>query len=985
MWRTEPTDEGEDLVYDGMEAGIAPSPHKGTANIQNANISTEQGEVLASFGRIAQQQAAISNGTLTPDGATLFNAPANLKAGQWISVSASTVTDIGVTTSPTTAAIEYLIVGGGAGGGSAFQSGGAGGGGAGEYVAGTTTLAVGSFAVAVGTGGNGGTGLATGGSGTSSSVATIDTAVGGGGGGLGVDNVSPATALNGLGGASGGGGGGGGTGYQGTGGTATAGNNGGAGFESATIGLRAGGGGGGSSAVGANAASGVGGNGGAGTANDITGTSVTYAAGGGGGSVGTSGQGGSSDAGGDGGNNAIGANATTPGSGGGGASSNSASYAGGDGADGAVIISYDTNAAVATGGTITIAGGKTIHTFTTADTFTVISIAKTNLYYVSYAVGGKIKLSAKYDPYCANALTHGITGSITFSTVATPGAALAKATERFGTATSNEYRYYVLDNSGYVWVWDTNVFDTNSTGWMLPDPNNYSTFAFTGMNILNGWLFCLNNAQIYAKPTVNLGSLFLPASNMVLVNPFPTHINYAHVGNQGKLHYTDLNYIGEIFPTTSLLTSLANVQSYGQYTAVTTSGTVTSLVNGSLPYTQTASGTTARIPAVFFTDVYGTAPTNLIGGTVYWIEYSYGLDTFGVYAASTGGSVIDIATGAAGNQYFNTFGVFGAAGVNGASSTVQFTQQRVNLPAYEVAQSMVEVGNTIIIGGKSNVLYPWNQIDATPSDFIVLPENDVKTMLNVNNMVYVFAGYKGNIYITNGSIASLALEVPDYAAGVPGTPNSYIEPYFTWFDSMYLRGRVYFSILDQTAAKAGNCGGVWSFIPTGNMSTTDAGLSLRLENQNSYGDYDGCARILIANQEQNAIAPQYWSWWQDSYTTGLSTFGIDTTAATPVTTFVIETDLMPTGTLLSKDTFTQLEYKLSTNALSGDTVQLYYRLNSTDAWASCGTANIESTAPTSGYYDMQFQKTQWLQFRAVCSTPGTTTSSFTRLAQIRLR
>jgi hypothetical protein len=537
-------------------------------------------------------------------------------------------------------------------------------------------------------------------------------------------------------------------------------------------------------------------------------------------------------------------------------------------------------------------------------------------------------------------------------------------------------------------VYDTNVFDTNGTTWMLPDPQNYSTLAFTGMNVLNGWLFCLNSANIYAKPTVDLGSLFLPASNMNLVNPFPTHINYAHVGNQGKLRYTDLNFIGEIFPFNGALTNLPDIQSYGKYTASSTSGTVTALINGSLPYTQSATGTTARIPVVFFTDVYGTPPTNLLGGTVYWIEYSYGSSTFAVYAAKTGGSAINIATGAVGNQYFNTFGVFGEAGVNGANTTLNYSQQRLVLPTNEVAQCMVEIGNTVLIGGKTNLVYPWNQIDATPSDFIELPENDVKTMINVNNMAYIFAGNKGNIYITNGSVASLALKVPDYVAGVPGTPNSYIEPYFTWFDSMFLRGRVYFSILDQTATKAGNCGGVWSFIPSGNMASTDTGLSLRLENQNSYGDYNGCARILIPNQEQNAISPQYWSWWQDSYSIGdmgLSTFGIDTTASTPVTTFVIETDILPTGTFLSKDTFTQLEYKLSTNALSGDTVQLYYRLNSTDAWASCGTAEIESANPLSGIYQMAFQKTQWLQFRAVCSTPGTTASSFTRLAQIRLR
>jgi hypothetical protein len=984
-WRIEPTDEGEDLVYDGMEAGIAPSPHKGTANIQNANISTEQGEVLASFGRTAQQQAAISNGTLTPDGATLFDAPANLKAGQWISVSASTVTSISTTTSPSTASIEYLIVGGGAGGGPGFQSGAGGGGGAGEYIASTTTLAVGSFAVAVGYAGTGGTGLSKGISGGSSSIATIDTAVGGGGGGLGVDNVSPSSALDGNGGASGGGGGGGNTGYQGTGGTGSAGNNGGAGHANATTNNRAGGGGGGSGGAGQAGASAVGGAGGAGTTNSISGSAVFYAAGGGGGSVGTKGEGGSNNAGGDGGDNGAGVDATTPGSAGGGGSSNSADNGGGDGAAGIVIISYTTNSIVASGGVVSQVGGKTIHTFTTDGVFQVLSINKTNLYYVSYAVGGKIKLSAKYDPYEENELTHGTTGSITFSTVTTPGAALAKATERFGTATSNEYRYYVLDNNGYVWVYDTNVFDTNGTTWMLPDPNSYSILSFTGMNILNGWLLCLNNDRMYGKPTCDLGSTFLNASNIFFVNPFPTHINYAYVGNQGKLYYTDLNYIGELFPTTSLLTTLANVQSYCSYTASTTTGTVSSVINGSIPFTYTATGATARIPAVFFTDVYGTAPTNLSGGIVYWIEYDLDAETFEVYAASTGGSAIDMATGATGKQYFNTFGIFGNAGVSGSSSTVQFTQQRVNLPAYEVAQCLVEVGNVVIIGGKSNVLYPWNQIDAIPSDFIELPENDVKTMINVNNMAYIFAGNKANIYISNGSVASLALKIPDYCAGVPGTPNSYIEPYFTWFDSMFLRGRVYCSVLDQTATKAGNTGGVWSFIPSGNMSSTDTGLSLRLENQNSYGDYDGCARILIPNEEQNAISPQYWSWWQDSYTTGLSTFGIDTTASTPVTTFVIETDLIPTGTLLSQDTFTQLEYKLSTNAISGDTVQLYYRLNSTAAWTSCGTAEIESSAPLSGYYNMAFQKTQWLQFRAVCSTPGTTASSFTRLAQIRLR
>jgi hypothetical protein len=253
-------------------------------------------------------------------------------------------------------------------------------------------------------------------------------------------------------------------------------------------------------------------------------------------------------------------------------------------------------------------------------------------------------------------------------------------------------------------------------------------------------------------------------------------------------------------------------------------------------------------------------------------------------------------------------------------------------------------------------------------------------------MAYVFAGNKGNVYITNNAVASLALKVPDYCAGVPGTPLTYIEPQFTWGDADYVRGRVYFSILDQTATKAGNCGGIWSFVPTQNIDPSqEIGMALRLENRQSYGDYDGYATIILPNQEQTVTSPQYWAAWQDSYSTGTSNFGIDGTGTTPVTQYVVETDLLPSGTMLEKGTFQQLEYKLTTALASGDSVQLYYRTNSTDAWTSCGTVQEETSEKISGYFNQVFQKTQYLQFRIVVTTGGTTASSFVRFKQLMLR
>lgn len=985
-WRIEKTKSGQDLVWSNPELGISPSALKGTANIQNFNIATEPGQAYVSYARTNQAQASITGGTLTPDGATLLDGPVNLYSGAWITVTASTVSSISATAA-TTLAIDYLVVGGGgAGGGLNDATAAAGGGGAGRVLESSGSVSVGTYAVTVGAGGSGGVGI--GATGSSSIIASVATAEGGAGGGDGTG----ANGANAVGGGSGGGGGANTATAAGTGGTgATGGNNGGNGAQDVTNSF--GGGGGGVSAVGANGstASEVAGAGGDGTSSSITGTATNYGGGGGGGSsksddsygLGGSGGGGR---GGRSGSAPVAGTANTGGGGGGAGAGTPVS--GASGGSGIVVISYATGSAYAKGGTITQVGANTVHTFTADGVFELLWINPGNIYYVSYKDGdNKIKLSTNYDPYGTDVLTHGTTGSVTFNVLAVPGRPLAKATEKYNTSTGTEYRYYLLDANSRIWVYDTQVYDStlaaNTIGvtWMLADPATYT--GYTGIGVLNGWLFALDTYQIVAKPTVTLGSQFATIYQGYLMNPFPTHRNFALTTSQGTLIYTDGNFIGEIFPTTSLETSEANIQTYAEYTASGSTGTLTSLIGGSLP--KTAGGT--RVPAVFFTETGGTLPTAVSADTVYYIAYDDALETFTVFTAITAGSSVDISTGASGTQYFNTFWPRGSdAGADGTNPLVQFTPQRVNLPFYEITQCLIEIGNTVLIGCRGSKVYPWNQVDATPSDVITLPESDVQTMINANNTAYIFAGNKGNIYVTNNVVASLALKVPDYCAGVPGSPLTYIEPYFTWGDSMFVRGRIYFSILDQTATKAGNCGGVWSFVPSQNIDPSqDVGIALRLENQNSYGDYDGYAPILIPAEEQTATAPQYWAAWQDSYNNATASFGIDFTASTPVTTAVFETDLMPSGTLLDKTTFSQLEYKVSVPLNSGDSVQLYWRTTSTSAWTSAGTVRDETTNDLSGYFPANFQKTQWLQIRGVITTGGTTASSFVPIVEVRLR
>jgi len=678
--------------------------------------------------------------------------------------------------------------------------------------------------------------------------------------------------------------------------------------------------------------------------------------------------------------------------------------------NGEVMISYartqQTLASSSTSGTFTASDATHLQSSLTklaGNWISVTSSTITNLtsgpttYYVLNQDGNSVQVSTTYRGSVVGSL--GLTGTANFALIRNMGQPISSATETYSTGTALAYRYYVLDSNGLVWVLDSNETSTG-VKWFLPDISitYYGSNIPNSVSVLNGWLLVFAGNEIFCKPTVILTTSnpgYVSFASGILLSPATSpNPHYSITTQAGILYYTDGRFVGSIFPNTSLLNSstvtIPNIQSYASYTASTITGTISVLIGGSLPTIGTNVTTSMPVPAVFFsTDAIATA-LNTAGNSrlspIFYIIYSLSAGTFKVYAtqadALANTSAIDIETGSSGTQYFNTFCPTNTTG----KTTITFTPQNFVLPFKEISTCLAELGNTIIVGTKGNVLYPWNQIDSSASDLIPLPENNTVNMLTVNNMVYVFSGAKGNIYITNGSTASVSISVPDYCSGIAGTPSSYIEPYFTWGGIMFLRGRVYFSILDQTSAKSGNCGGIWSFIPTQNMSIYENdGTALRMENQNSYGTYSGVATVLLASMSQNAISPQYWSGWYSSITS--ATYGIDFTDTSPSTNTVIESDLIPTGTLLKKKTYNALEYKLSAPLVSSsESVALSYRLNSTDSYTSAGTVVQESSTNLSGYFSVTFEKTQWIQVKATLSSSQSgSTSSFVRLKELRIR
>jgi hypothetical protein len=115
-----------------------------------------------------------------------------------------------------------------------------------------------------------------------------------------------------------------------------------------------------------------------------------------------------------------------------------------------------------------------------------------------------------------------------------------------------------------------------------------------------------------------------------------------------------------------------------------------------------------------------------------------------------------------------------------------------------------------------------------------------------------------------------------------------------------------------------------------------------------------------------------------------TTGGIDKGSSSPYTgsQAYIDSDLIPVGQYLSKTTFSNIEWKLATPLVTGESVTLSYRTNVTAGYTQIGTTNTAGLL--SDFYTINFDQVQWVQIRAQLTSTATT-PSFVRLMEIRLR
>ena len=301
------------------------------------------------------------------------------------------------------------------------------------------------------------------------------------------------------------------------------------------------------------------------------------------------------------------------------------------------------------------------------------------------------------------------------------------------------------------------------------------------------------------------------------------------------------------------------------------------------------------------------------------------------------------------------------------------------LQPQDTVVDMTDLRGQMIIAGNYDI-YPWDYVSAQPSASSPIGEQIVR-ITNLLNNVYITAGQKGNIYVSNGASAQILYKIPDYIAGV-------IDPVWTWGDMMIHRGRLYLQALAQNTSGSNLLQGVFSFNVSSTLVTdVQTAGAFTMEAQNSNGLIPGSgttgAGLLIDNEPSSSGQDSYYS----VYSTGASTGIIDYNNTTLWANFepTIETDIVPIGTFLTKKTLSQVEFKLDRPMVSGDQIRLYARQSLSDSFVAVGTTSgttftnqqLSDVGITNGF------QWQWVQLKAQFKCAGSG-SSFIPLREIRV-
>ena len=334
-------------------------------------------------------------------------------------------------------------------------------------------------------------------------------------------------------------------------------------------------------------------------------------------------------------------------------------------------------------------------------------------------------------------------------------------------------------------------------------------------------------------------------------------------------------------------------------------------------------------------------------------------------------------------------------------STYIFSETALIVPSFASSTCIGELSSTLYIGTTSNFILSWDGKATYATDIIPMPDLGTTFMVSANNLVYIFAGFRGRIYVTNGASVQEVAKLPDYLL-----PSS-THPYFIWKSGCVSRNKVLFSFLpylnDGTAGTG--LGGVWSL----DMNTR----AIVKENTPSTGNNADITAIMarpfrvssLGITQNISLGSGYFAAWyngsvgENDVKGGVDSFikiyddndVLPTVFQSTYTNYegVLISEWVNVGTFRRKKTFEEIEFKLRQPLKTGEKVKVQYRILGTDTFVDVGeTIAIQDDVTISDIYPINFELAQWVQFKILLSSIPYNASnrpSFVHFKELRIR
>ena len=326
-----------------------------------------------------------------------------------------------------------------------------------------------------------------------------------------------------------------------------------------------------------------------------------------------------------------------------------------------------------------------------------------------------------------------------------------------------------------------------------------------------------------------------------------------------------------------------------------------------------AYGPLSSVSAAFFSALSGTGIDSTYNGKIL-----FGQDDI-VYITN-GNSIASL--------------TFSASGTPGVAPTATWNASALDLPAGHRATTLAELGRYLMIGTQTGAsfaglstegrVYPWDRTSSSVNLPVLLNEDRVHQMCSHANRLYILAGSKGNLYVTDTTNYQRIKKIPfttyNNAATLKALPNAM---------KMSVDGKLLIGTSTSTDNFPGSTSkhGVWE------IDVMDPKYPISLKYTISTGNIGAdqplyIGSIIMVDQQRARIS------WQDG-----SSFGVDELQVEPYASYggVIESQLFQVGRQNHKKTFEHVEFTLSEPLVSGQGVRIKYRKNLSDSFTTIGT------------------------------------------------